>query len=95
MNPETGVQIYRDFGVAALFITMYLVTIVMFIKDLQKQRKDSQELVVKMITAIEASAIQSLECKEAMESTQLTIENNLRQTGEFIAFLKGRDNRER
>jgi hypothetical protein len=43
MDPVTGLEAYKQLGVAALFIVMYLATIGLFIRDLRQQRKAEME----------------------------------------------------
>jgi len=83
--------ILKDFGVAALFIAMYLTTIFYFYKDLIGQKKEMRETVEKVSAALEHAT-------RAIETSNDTGENVVRglsdvksQTSEFIAYLKGRD----
>jgi len=94
MNPEIGYQLYRDVGVAGLFIFLYLATLVTFIRDLKAQRKEAQEMTERVIKAMDSSSISSVKAAEVLEKVKGTIEDNTRKMSEFIAFLKGRDDRE-
>ena len=91
MDISQALQTYRELGVAGLFILMYLATIAMFICDLRKQRAAADENVEKMVRALDASAAASARTGDVLQRVHETLEENSRQLGEFVAYLRGRD----
>lgn len=84
-------QIYRDAGVAALFILLYVTTLKMFITDLKEQRKQGIENTEKVIKALETSSTAMANSTFVLREAKSSIEQNTRQTAEFVAYIKGRD----
>jgi hypothetical protein len=95
MGPSDAVAIYKEAGIAVLFIVMYLTTLVVFIRDLREQRTAAQANTEKMIKALESSENINKQAIECMEQVDSTLQLNARQTSEFIAYLEGRDDARR
>jgi DNA-binding MarR family transcriptional regulator len=95
MGPSDAVAIYKEAGIAVLFIVMYLTTLIFFIRDLREQRVVAQATTEKMIKALESSEHTSKQAIESMEQVNSTLQLNARQTAEFIAYLEGRDDARR
>ena len=91
MDPVTGLEAYKQLGVAALFIAMYLATIAMFIRDLRQQRKAAEDNTEQMVRALEASTQASSRTVEVLREVNSTLDAHSRQLAEFVAWLRGRD----
>jgi F0F1-type ATP synthase membrane subunit b/b' len=83
--------ILRDFGVAALFIAMYLTTIFYFYKDLLSQKKELRETTERVSTALEHATRAIETSNDTGETVVKGLAEVKAQTSEFIAYLKGRD----
>ncbi len=88
-------KVYKDFGVAGLFICLELFTVYFFYKELKNSKNEMIEMTIKVITiadkatnAIEESSKLSLDVKIGMDQTRA-------QNNEFMAFLRGRDEHRR
>lgn len=90
---DPALEMYKTFGVTGLFIFLYLTTVYMFIRDLQAQRKKEEERTERVIKALEASSSASLKSAEVLTSVKTTLDDSDRKLGEFVAFIKGRDDR--
>jgi len=95
MSPVDAVTIYRDAGVAALFIVLYLTTLYFFIRDLREQRVAAHVNAEKMVKALENSERTTQQAIECMNQVKETISLHATQTAEFIAYLEGRDDARR
>lgn len=94
MDPLESVKIYKDFGVAALFIVMYTVTVWFLIRYLIKQGRERDQLIREVVKALESSASSMNKNTEVMTQVKASTDENIRMSVEFVSFLKGRDRRE-
>ncbi len=88
-------KIYKDYGVAGLFICLELFTVYWFYQELKNSKKEMIEMTVKVTTiadkaanAIEENSRLCLDVKSGMDQTRA-------QNNEFMAFLRGRDEHRR
>ncbi len=88
-------EIYKDYGVAGLFICLELLTVYFFYKELKSSKNEMIEMTVKVTTiadkaanAIEESSRLCLDVKSCMDQKRA-------QDNEFMAFLRGRDDHRR
>ena len=84
-------QVYRDFGVAGLFILLYLSTVIAFVKDLKEQRKTQSDMVERVIKSMESSAAVTGQCVEVLKEVRQVTSESTKQNAEFLSYLKGRD----
>jgi hypothetical protein len=95
MGVWEALQAYKEVGVAALFISMYLATIWKFINELKESRAFQtammKEMTEKVIIALESSKQTNNEYNRMAAEVKVTIDQNTRHSIEFLAFLKGRD----
>lgn len=98
MNPaqvDPYITVYRDLGVGAFFALLYLGTVSMFLRDLISQRKIAADRanaqVERMATALDACSTAVNNSTKVLEAVKSNIDESTRQTAEFIAYLKGRD----
>ncbi len=89
MGISEFIQAYKEFGVAALFICMYLMTIRWFVRDLKVQRKEAREDRDKMISALEAAKKSIDDSTRVMTEVKHTSDATRFQIAEFISFLRG------
>jgi hypothetical protein len=87
----TGYSVYRDAGVAALFIVMYLSTIYTFIKFMREQLAQQATMIAQMNAAVQQVAQVCHDYKKVCEDLKRTLDEKIKQDCEFMAFLKGRD----
>ena len=93
MGPAEAWEAYKQVGAAGLFLTLYLVTVGMLIRTLVRQQTDAKETTMKVVHALDSSAQQMEKTVEALRNIEASVKMSATQTGEFIAFLKGRDSR--
>lgn len=84
-------KVYKDFGVAGLFICLELVTVYFFYKEL-KNGKEELVAITKMVTMTLDNASTAIENMNATtESTKKSVDDLCNQSKTFQAFLQGRD----
>jgi hypothetical protein len=93
METEALWKLYQEIGVGAFFAALYLSTVWVFIRDLQKQRTVQNESIERMIKAMDASTSATSNSTEVLKQVKTTIDANIAQTTEFMGYLKGRDRR--
>lgn len=86
-----GYSVYRDAGVAALFIVMYLSTVWAFIKFLRDQLAQQAVMIAQVTAQCQQVSRVCDDYKKVCEDLKKTLEEKIRQDCEFMAFLKGRD----
>ncbi len=91
MDPASGVDIYQKFGTAALFIVMYLATVFMFIKSLQKQVDDGMRTTERVTAALEANKIVMAELSDTSKELKDSTDRQARQSENLLNYLRGRD----
>lgn len=95
MDVLDAAKAYKEFGVAALFIGMYITTIWKFIAELKETRKEQTELIKSMtervVTALETSKKANEDYQRMANEVKTTMDQSTRQSIEFMAFLRGRD----
>lgn len=88
-------KIYKDFGVAGLFIALYLGTLFFFYKEL-KNSKNELVAMTKLVTMTLDNASTAIEdMNELSSSTKRSVEDLTTQSRTFQAFLQGRDENRR
>jgi len=91
MDPATGLEVYKTYGVAGLFIVMYLATIWLFIADLKSQREKFAEMTKQMVEALNSSAMANIKTSDILSEVKKSLDENSNKMSEFIAYLRGRD----
>lgn len=88
-------KVYKDYGVAGLFIALELFTVYFFYKELKSSKAESVAMTEKVITVADKSANAINEASKASYDTKGALDTTIRQNAEFIAFLRGRDDNHR
>ncbi len=88
---ERILTIYKDYGVAGLFLTLYLITLWFFYKELKEREKLMVAITERVVTALDKSSDSSETTAEVLKNVGTSLDTNTKQTGEFIAFVRGRD----
>lgn len=83
-------EAYQNFGVAGLFITMYLSTVWYLIKTLQKDREKEQERTKKMVEVLAAHVEATRVHNVLLEKLRETVHADIQQQRELIVYLKAR-----
>jgi tRNA(Phe) wybutosine-synthesizing methylase Tyw3 len=84
-------QVYKEFGVAALFIVMYVTTVWFLIRTLVQDRAKEikrTETVVELIVTSNAVLARNTEILEKLKET---IENEERRSSELLTYLRTKD----
>jgi hypothetical protein len=93
MPLEPWFEILKNFGIAGLFIAMYLTTAWYLFKELKESKKELREIIEQTTLALERSTKNSGDVISVMKQVQDTLEDSRNQISEFVAFQKGRDAR--
>ena len=91
MTLEPWMEILKQFGIAGLFIAMYLTTIWYFYKELKESKKEMRETVERTTLALEKSDRIGEDTIRLLRSLEDTMTDNSKQISEFISFQRGRD----
>ena len=91
MDIDLFLKVLQQFGVAGLFIIMYLATSAYLLKQMQTSKKEVKEMVERTIKALDRSSAATEEASRVKQVLVASTEQLRIQTGEFIAYLKGRD----
>ena len=83
--------LYKDVGVAVLFLALLLIVSLYFYRELKAAKKESVAMTERVISALDTSSHATEDCTKSMASLKTTVDENMSQTREFIAFLRGRD----
>ena len=88
---DAGMQAYRDLGYGALFVFMYLSTLVYFLRKQDQDKKESAENIRVMAAALNRASDSQENNSEALEAIKTSMDQTQKSVGEFIAYIKGRD----
>lgn len=93
--PQTDayLEIFKQLGIAGLFIAMYLTTVYYFYRELKEHKNELKEIGEKSVSALERSTRSIEDSTDILGTVKEGLEASKAQTSEFIAFLKGRDAR--
>ncbi len=86
---------YKEFGVAGLFIMMYLATVWLLIKELKASKKECVDITDRVVTVLDKSANCVDRFSAVMEKVEQGQSDLMTNNKEFIAFFKGRDEQRR
>jgi hypothetical protein len=95
MDPASGLKILQDFGVAALFIAMYLSTVWYLIRQLVSHKEDYVKQAVRNAEVIEAATQTITDCKSVMLEVKKTVGELNTTVASMDAYGRGRDERRR
>lgn len=88
-------KVYKDFGVAGLFICLELVTVYTFYKEL-KSSKEEVVAMTKLVTMTLDNASTAIEdMNDVAASSKRSVDDLCNQSKNFQAFLQGRDDQRR
>lgn len=83
--------IYKEFGVAALFIVMYVTTVWFLIRTLVQDRAKEVKRTEKLAELIATSNVVWRRNTEILEQLKLAIEREERRALEFLVYVKARN----
>lgn len=84
-------KVYKDFGVAGLFITLYLLTVWRFYRELKDREQKGMAMTERMIVALDGAANAIERNGEVLSTVEKSIGESTTQVKLFIAFIRGRD----
>ncbi len=88
-------KVYKDFGVAALFLALLLVVVKVFYGDLKSTKQEYVVLLERTITVIEKATSAIEESNGASREKKDGMDQLRAQNSELISFLRGRDEHRR
>ncbi len=88
-------KIYKDYGVAGLFIALELLTVFFFYKELKSSKKEMVDMTVQVTTVADKAANAIEEMNKASMDVKTGMDQLKSQNNEFISFLRGRDEHRR
>ncbi len=84
-------KVYKDYGVAGLFMVLFVATIYFFYKDLKERLKEQVAITERVVNVLDKASNSMSTSAEKLGGVEESINNQSTQTKEFIAFLRGRD----
>lgn len=93
MPLESYLEIFKDVGVAGLFIAMYLTTALYLFRELKESKKEIKDIIEKTTLALERSTKNSGDVIAVLKQVQDTLGDSREQMSQFIAYQRGRDTR--
>ncbi len=84
-------KVYKDFGAATLFLALYIITVFFFYKELKNSKDEMVRITERLVTALDNASEAGEKTVEILKNVGFSLDKNTVQTGEFIAFVKGRD----
>ncbi len=84
-------KVYKDVGVAGLFICLYLITIYYFYKELKDANTRTAQTTERVVVALDKASQAIERSVQGADSVCKSLDINTRQTAEFISFVRGRD----
>jgi len=88
-------KIYKDLGVAALFIALYLVTVYFFYKELKNSKDEVVVMTEKVTAVLDKAATAITEMNKTTRDGKDSIDQLRNQNEQFLSFLRGRDEHRR
>lgn len=86
-------KVYKDFGVAGLFICLELFTVYAFYKDLKNSKSELVAMTEKVTTIADKATAAIVEMNRASLDVRSGMDQMRAQNNEFVSFLRGRDER--
>jgi len=93
VDPVASYQVYKEFGVAALFIVMYLGTVWFLIRQLVKGKEEAVENAKTMARALEANTQSTDASNSIMLELKKAIAESSKSTDVMIACVREWRNR--
>ena len=84
-------KVYKDFGVAGLFIALELVTVWLFYKELKNSKEELVTMTKLVITALDSAANAIEDMNSKSDASTKSVNDIRTQNEKFQAFLQGRD----
>lgn len=88
-------KVYKDLGVAGLFIGLELLTVFYFYKELKNSKSESMVMVRDVTCALDKATAAITEMNRASVDSKQNMDLMRAQNNEFMSFLKGRDEHRR
>jgi len=98
MDPLTwaeALKVYQEYGVGALFLVMYVVTIFAFVRSLTQGRDKEIMRCERLAMLAESMTAASIAQTNILTQLRDSIEADRRETEQLHAYLKARDARGR
>jgi len=86
-----ALKIYKDYGIAGLFLVLYLTTVWKFHETLKSNKTEMVMMVERVIHVADTSSAAIAASNETMSEVKSGMDQLVRQNGEFLSYLKGRD----
>jgi uncharacterized membrane protein YgcG len=84
-------RIYKEMGVAALFIVMYVVTVWFLIRLLIADKKKAEEKTERMINVVNDCTNSNEQVTDAVKEMNKALEANTQHQIAFLTYQKARD----
>ncbi|MFH1303776.1 MAG: hypothetical protein ABIK07_22185 [Planctomycetota bacterium] len=84
-------KIYREFGVAALFIAMYITTVWFLIKKLMQDRIQEVKRTKEIVEVVMTSNMVLSKNTEILEKLKSAIESEEKKSSELLMYLRTKD----
>ncbi len=86
-------KVYKDFGVAGLFLCLYLITVYFFYKNMQAGKIEAVAMTERVVLMLDKAANAINEMSRVSMEEKASLDQMRSQNNEFISFLRGRDER--
>ncbi len=84
-------KVYKDYGVAGLFICLYLITVYFFYKELKNSKSEYVTMVERVVGTLDKATSAITEASQTSKDARECMDQTRSQNNEFISFLRGRD----
>lgn len=88
---DKGMQIYQNLGFAGLFAFVFLVQFFVSMWDKRRREAEMTKIIERSATALEQAAASNRNLITTTGELKTSIDSGTRQTGELVAYLKGKD----
>lgn len=87
----TALKVLNDVGVGAVFLVLFLAALWYMGRLIDRSRKDGREMLTMTITALEQNNATLKQQGEMLKQVVGAMAAEREKVGEFLAYLRGRD----
>jgi HAMP domain-containing protein len=85
------IELYKQGGVALLFIALFLTACYFLYKALVSQKEENLKIAKNAVDALRESTDINISVKDALKELRDSVQDNSASMTEFMAYLRGRD----